>query len=271
MGSDVSVMKELREFSSDVSIVVSSCDAFFDAWRPFAFFFRKFWPGCPFPVYLITNELDVRSSIIRAIHVGEDRGWASNMQLAMQQIATPYILYFQEDYFLNTAVDEEQLARDLVFALESDAASLCFRDLSGLETQPTAPNERLMTVPRESKGRTRLQVTLWKRDALIPILQPGEDAWEMEAQGSPRTRDLLMLACARNADSPVQYLMSAIVRGLWTPEALALCRAHGVKIEPHFRRELADGKMARRWNRTLTRAAYLVARRRQGDAPVELD
>src|SRR4051812_34105133 len=102
-------MKDLGDFSSEVSVVVSSCDAFFDAWRPFAFFFRKFWPDCPFSVCLITNELDVRSSTIRAIRVGHDRGWASNMQIAMQQIATPYILYFQEDYFLNTHIDGPQL------------------------------------------------------------------------------------------------------------------------------------------------------------------
>ncbi|MFL6567778.1 MAG: hypothetical protein ACJ8LI_01315 [Chthoniobacterales bacterium] len=264
-------MKELRDFTTEVSVVVSSCDAFFDAWRPFAFFFRKFWPACPFPVYLITNELDVHSSKIRAIRVGKDHGWASNMQVAMQQIATPYIFYYQEDYLLTTAVDPDQLARDFEYAIAQHAASLCFRDLSGLETQSSAPNERYIVVPAESKGRTRLQMTLWKRDALTSILQPGEDAWEMEAQGSPRTRELHMLAYARNADSPVQYLTSAIVRGLWTPEALALCRAHGVKIDPHFRRKLVDGKMARRWNRARTRAAYLLARRRQGAEPVQLD
>jgi hypothetical protein len=256
---------------SAVAIVVSSCDAFFDAWRQFAFFFRKFWPQCPYPVYLITNELDVRSSFMRAIRVGEDKGWASNMEVALPQITAPHILYFQEDYFLNTAVDEAQLARDFDYAIQQKAGSLCFRDLSGLETVAAAPNERYISVPRESKGRTRLQVTLWQRDALASILRPGENAWEMEAQGSERTRDLRMLAYARNADSPVQYLMSAIVRGLWTREALALCRAHGVRIEPHFRAELADGKMARRWNRARTRAAYLLARRRQGNALVELD
>lgn len=271
MGADVPVVKQLPGYANDVSVVVSSCDAFFDCWRPFAFFFRKFWPECPFTVYLITNELDVRSSVIRAIGVGEDRSWASNMQIALEQVATPYILYFQEDYFLNTTVDEEQLARDFAFAIEAGAASLCFRDLSRLERQADRPNERIINVPRESEGRTRLQVTLWRRDALRSILTAGEDAWQMEAQGSARTRDLRMLAYARNADSPVQYLMSAIVRGLWTREALALCRAHGFRIQPQFRRELVDGTSARRWNRTRTRAAYLLARRRQGDAPVELD
>ena len=80
-------MAELKDFSSSLAIVVSSCDKFFDAWRPFAFFFRKFWPDCPFPVYLIVNRLHARSNWVRAINVGKDKGWASNMDRALREIA----------------------------------------------------------------------------------------------------------------------------------------------------------------------------------------
>lgn len=264
-------MRQLRDFAGDVSVVVSSCDAFFDAWRPFAFFFRKFWPDCPFPVYLVTDHLDVRSASIRALPLGREKDWAGRVQAALEQIATPHVLYLQEDYFLTSAVDEEQLARDFAHAIERDAASLCFRDLSGLEPESAAGSDRIMVVPRESTGRTRLQTALWKRDVLAAILVRGETPWDMEARGSARTRDLLMLTYTRNANAPVQYLVTAIVRGLWTPQALALCRAHGVKIEPHFRRTLVEGKGARRWNRALTRAAYIIARARQRGRPVELD
>jgi hypothetical protein len=89
-------MKPLRDYADSVAIVVSSCDAFFDAWQPFAFFFRKHWPHCPFPVHLIVNELQVKSRIVHALPVGPDQGWATNMQKALAQISAPYILYFQE-------------------------------------------------------------------------------------------------------------------------------------------------------------------------------
>src|SRR5207237_8024820 len=59
-------MPELKAFASSVAIVVSSCDAFFDAWRPFVFFFQKHWSDCPFPVYLIVNRLQVRSNVIQS-------------------------------------------------------------------------------------------------------------------------------------------------------------------------------------------------------------
>ena len=95
-----SSMPELKDFASSVAIVVSSCDAFFDAWRPFAFFFRKHWSDCPFPVFLIVNRLRVRSNFLQPITVGPDRDWAANMDVALKQITQPYVLYLQEDYFL---------------------------------------------------------------------------------------------------------------------------------------------------------------------------
>jgi hypothetical protein len=265
-------MNPLREHAGSVAIVVSSCDAFFDAWRPFAFFFRKYWPDCPFPVHLIVNELQVKSNVVHALAVGPDEGWASNMQKALGRIAAPYILYFQEDYFLTGPVDEARLASDISYAISHDAASFCFCDLSLLEPEfGRQTTERFALMPRESEGRTRLQVTLWQRDALASLLVPGENAWHMEARGSERSRNLRMYSYARQEAVPIPYLMSAVVRGLWTPEALALCRADNLAIRPAFRASLPASKAARRWLRAAGRVRYRLARLQQGDKPVELD
>lgn len=264
-------MSPLDRFAGSVSIVVSSCDAFFDCWRPFAFFFRKFWPACPFPVYLIVNQLTIRSRFIHAVPVGADRGWATNLQHALAQIDAMHILYFQEDYLLTGPVHEERLASDFAYALERDAASFCFCDLAQMEPEFGRNQTRFAVIPPDSNGRTRLQVALWKRDALASLLVPGENAWEMEARGSARSRDLLMYSYVRNDEVPVPYLMSGIVRGLWTPEALALCRAHGLPIKPAFRPALVPGNAARRWRRAWRRIGYAAARLRQRNTPIDLD
>src|ERR1700709_129204 len=149
-------MPELNAFASSVAIVVSSCDAFFDAWRPFVFFFRKHWSDCPFPVFLIVNRLRVRSNFLQPIAVGPDRDWAANMQVALRQITQPYVLYLQEDYFLNASVSREQFAADFAYAVDRDAASFCFYGRSQLERDFVKLNDRFGIVPRDSDGRTRL-------------------------------------------------------------------------------------------------------------------
>ncbi len=264
-------MKPLSDFAGSVAVVVSSCDAFFDCWRPFAFFFRKHWPTCPFPVYLIVNELDLRSEFIQPLRVGQDEGWATSMKLALAQIDTPYILYLQEDYLLTAPVDEEQLARDFASALEQDADSFSFCDLSLLEPDFGQTPGRFGLVAPDSNGRTRLQATLWKRDAFASILHPGENAWEMEARGSGRTRDLRIFSYGIHEAPPITYLMSGIVRGLWTPAALALCQANHLTIRPHFRPQLVSTKWRRRWRRAVGRAALARALINLDGQPVELD
>jgi len=264
-------MPELKAFASSVAVVVSSCDAFFDTWQPFFFFFRKHWSDCPLPIFLIVNELRVRSKIVRPISVGPDRNWASNMAMALTSIAQPYILYFQDDYFLNGKVNNELLARDFAYAFDNNAASLCLYARSTLEPNFQPLNDRIGIVPRDSDGRTRLQVTLWKKEVLRATLRPGESAWNMEARGSERTKDLLALSYVHRGGLPIPYLMSAIVRGLWTPRALELCRESGFEIKPRFRSEHSDVAWRRRFRRGLDRIKRALALARQRRQVIDLD
>jgi hypothetical protein len=264
-------MPELKAFASSVAILVSSCDSFFDAWWPFVFFFRKHWPDCPFRVFLIVNRLRVRSTIVQPIPVGPDREWASNMITALASISEPYILYFQEDYFLNGPLKSDQLAQDFAYAFENDAASFCFRARAPLEPNFRPLNDRFGIVPRDSDGRTRLQVTLWKKSVLQEILRPGESAWNMEARASERTQDLLALSYLQRRDQPIPYLMSAIVRGLWTPEALALCREAGIDIQPRFRSLHSEVAWRRRLRRSWDRLKLPFALAKQRRQVIDLD
>ena len=264
-------MAQLRDFASSVAVVISSCDAFFDTWRPFVFFFRKHWADCPFPIFLIVNQLRVSSQVVRPIAVGPDRGWATNMDIALKLISQPYILYFQDDYFLKGPIRDEQLAGDFAYAREHDAASFCFYARSQTEPGFQPLNDRFGIVPADSDGRTRLQVTLWKKEVLQAILRPGETAWNMEARASERTRHLLCLSYLQRRDAPIPYLMSAIVRGLWTPEALTLCQEAGLEISPRFRSHHSDAAGRRRWRRAIDRVRLAVALAKQRGHVLDLD
>ena len=263
-------MAELQDFKSSVAVIVSSCDAFFDAWRPFHAFLRKFWPDCPLEIFLITNELEVRSPLLRNLRVGEDRGWSSNFLSALEQIAHPYLLYVQEDYFLTAPVNSAQMAADFAHVIKSGADSLCFRARSKPYPGIQLLNDHYGIVPLDSDGRTRCQVTLWKRSALQSILRHGETAWNFEARGSARTQSMKILSYIRRDNTPIPYLMSAISRGLWMPDAIELCRAHGIAIDPFFRPLFSPRPWQRRLRRAIGRARLRRALRAQNGRVIEL-
>lgn len=263
-------MAELNDFTGSVALVVSSCDAFFDAWRPFHAFLQKFWLDCPLDIFLVTNELDLRSSRIRALRVGADRGWSSNFLRVLEQLAHPYILYLQEDYFLTAPVNSRQMARDFAQVIDSDADSLCFRARPRNDPGFQPLNDRFGVVSLNSDGRTRCQVTLWKRSALRSILRPEETAWNFEARGSARAQTMKILSYTRRNNTPIPYLMSAISRGLWMPDAIALCHEHGIAIEPFFRPLFSPRPWQRRLRRAIGRARLRRALRAQLGKPIEL-
>jgi hypothetical protein len=263
-------MAELNDFKSSVALVVSSCDAFFDAWGPFCAFLDKFWDDCPLDGFLLTNKLEVRSSRIRSIPVGNDRGWSSNLLFALTRIAHPYLLYFQEDYFLTAPIDRMRLARDFAQVVEAGADSLCFRARSEPDAGFQPLNDRYGIVPLGSDGRTRCQVTLWKRSSLQSILRKGETAWNFEARGSARTQEMQILSYRSRENAPIQYLMSGISRGLWMPEAIALCRSHEVPIDPFFRPIFSPHSWQRRLRRALGRFRLRGALAVQKDGVITL-
>jgi hypothetical protein len=263
-------MPALADYSDRVAVVVSSCDAFFDAWKPFAAFLARSWSDCPFEVFLLTNELTVQSSSIQGIAVGEDRGWSTNLLAALAQIPRPYVLYCQEDYFLTAPVHSQQLAVDFEHVFASGADSLCFRARGEVDAGIERVNERFGEVPLTSDGRTRCQVTLWKKSALQSILRPGETAWDFEARGSARTQEMMILSYLSRDNAPIRYLMSAISRGLWMPEAIGLCREHRIAIDPFFRPLYSEISWRRRYRRAVGRARLKRALSRQGRKPVEL-
>lgn len=263
-------MAELRDFSDSVALLVSSCDAFFDAWKPFAQFFDRFWVDCPFPCFLLSNDLTVRSPRWQSLAVGPDRGWSCNLLIALEGIPQSHVLYFQEDYFLTDFVRLPQLAEDFAAVIDRDADSLCFRARSEPDPGTQPLNDRFGIAPLASDGRTRCQVTLWKKSALQSILRAGETAWDFEARGSARTQEMEILTYLRRDNTPVPYLMSAISRGFWMPDALELCRGHGVRIEPFFRPVFSNISWQRRWRRALGRRRHAQAFRAQAAQPIDL-
>ncbi len=263
-------MAELSDFENSIALVVSSCDAFFDAWRPFVRFFEKFWDDCPFETFLLTNHLQIESSRWRALAVGDDRGWSSNLLTALDRLPHPYVLYLQEDYFLTAPVVREQLAQDFSEAIAAGVDSLCFHARSEPDPGFCWLNNRYGVMALDSDFRTRCQVTLWKRSALQSILRAGETAWNFEARGSARTQEMEILSYKRLEDPPIPYLMSAISRGLWAPEAIVMCRENGVVIDPFFRPLSAPQPWRRRLRRALGRARLKRALRRQARRVIKL-
>lgn len=214
---------------NNCAIIISSCDAYNDAWEPFFTLFFRYWPDCPFPIYLISNYKEHKDKRIISIRVGEDKKWATNMMAALEITKCPYVIYFQEDYFLQSRVNTEYIEK-LVYYAESN-------NISCLRLFPSPPPDiffknslNLGQISKDAAYRVSLQAALWKSKDLKDLVCEGESGWDMEYNGTLRSvgKDLFL-----SVKKPVlNYLtQTGIVKGKWTVEAVKLCKKEGIEID----------------------------------------
>ena len=101
------------EIKDQCTVIVSSWDGFADCWPFFDHGLKKYWPDCPWRVLLMTTGSVPQFEGIEAVNLQEDRGWATNLKRTLEHVSTPYVLYLQEDYWIEKQVDTTALANVL--------------------------------------------------------------------------------------------------------------------------------------------------------------
>ena len=96
---------------SSVSILISSFDGFEDCWDAVCHGFNKYWPDCPYPIYLMTNTKDHPDPRIQVLKVSGGKDWSPRMIDAVEKLQTEYVMYFQEDYWIEGAECHDGLGK----------------------------------------------------------------------------------------------------------------------------------------------------------------
>jgi hypothetical protein len=224
----------------DLSILVISCDKYRDVWDLFFVLFWQHWPDCPYPVFLGANRLTYHDRRVTTLLSGEDRSWGESVRRMVEQVESPYILLFLDDYFLLRPV----ATADVASCLEA------LRKLRGgyLRLDPAPPPDRqvpgfsgLGEIEPGSPYRCSLRVAIWRKDVLLSLLRNGETAWDMELKGSRRS-DELAVGFYATWKPVVRHDMEGVVRGKWTRAALRLAKRQGVTVDTVKRQALTRGE-----------------------------
>jgi hypothetical protein len=232
----------MTKLLNSTTIVVSSCDKFQDVWSPFFTLFFRYWPDCPFPIFLIANQQSYPDDRVKTILAGEDRGWATNLRLALDKVPTPYVLYLQEDYFLAGKADTATILDLVAYMSHCRAGCLRLYPCPGPDL-PCADNDYVGMISKTAPYRVSLQAALWDKEVLRSLLVDEESGWDMEIKGTERSRslDVPFFSVKRDpatnqvTNLALPYFCTAIVRGRWVREAVELCRREGMIIDDRRR------------------------------------
>jgi len=229
--------------SIDAAIVVSSCDLFKAVWKPFCHGLHKYWPDCPWPMVFITNEEEPPCG--GNFQMGPDggpHGWSAMSRDALERINAPVVLWIHDDNWLCAPVNNNVVA-SLVALFEDDLALHLIR-LSNCYMSTTcggySRDERLRIICRDSRQRTSLQPSLWRRETMIELLVDGESPWTWEGMAPHRSRHINGdFLCCREGFRPIRFLShvdpdwtnEAVERGKWTKSARNYCQREGIDVD----------------------------------------
>lgn len=219
-------------------IFITSCDLYKDCWEPIVYSFRKHWPDCPYPLYILSNYEGISNEEVIYLKVGKHLGWGSNAKKALKNIDCEYLFHFHEDYFLDCNVDTTAIEKHIFYC---DVNKIDYLRLS----RPFRDNDQI-----EESGYCKdkigkryalcMQPCIWRKSVYESFCIEGWSCWDFE-----RKINRYILAHKININAQVihsrtfpqqgLYIVpgTGIRKGRWTREALRFLEENGfLKLIP---------------------------------------
>lgn len=230
---------------NDLTILVNTSDGFEDCWAPFFQLFARYWPACPYPIVLNTETkearfpgLSVRSARV-AVGATRRLTWSECLARCLDDIETPYVLYLQEDFFLEAPVQQPFIEPFVAEMRAGRADVIRLMECGGSGPWKPGPNPLLWEVDQRARYRIALQAALWRKSTLRGHLRRHESPWQLEVFGSARARRIedRVLCASRDrfhgeGKEICPYLPTGVVKAQWQRYIVEpLFDQHGIAMD----------------------------------------
>lgn len=208
------------------AILVVTCDNYSDLWDPFFECLHRFWPDCPFRVYLLSNNKKCERDGVTNVLSGDDISWSDSLIRGVRQVEEDYVMLIHEDLFLCRNIDTKKVSDIFAWAIESGANYIRMNPMINKADKPF--NSSVGIISEKSIYRTSNVLALWKKTLLLELLKAGESAWDFENHGSVRSNKYDKFYAALEDNFPI---INTVVRGKWQGSAVRKCKSLGIKID----------------------------------------
>jgi len=216
---------------NNIALLVVSCDAYKDLWRPFFHCLFKYWPDCPYNVYLGTNNLDIEDKRVKVLKIGKYVSWTDNVKKMIDAIPEAFILLFLEDYLLAGQVNTFEIERLFSLVLKDEIKCLKLFDPSQQKKLSNRENGLAMISAKDAYC-VNTAIAIWCKKTLVSLLKPGYSPWQFEFQNSYDCQ------CANKLPGKfsVTYaspfiIIHGIFGGKWSRKAEKHCIINGISID----------------------------------------
>lgn len=247
LNGDIMVTTPDAQPDTRATLLVNSSDGFEDCWPIFFSFLERYWPEMSFPVLLNTEckswshpRLPLTASRVAA---GETHRltWSECLIRAIDQVETPLLLYFQEDYFIDRPVRADIVDRAIDLMIQNpEIGHIALTKHASHGPYGASDWPGFSTIGQKARYRIATQAGLWRPSVLRSYLHPRENGWMFEILGTRRAhrrKDLFLMAdfAPETGGPAIDYIHTGIIKGHWHPAMPDLFARHDLSIDTNRR------------------------------------
>lgn len=180
------------DINRKISIVVSSCDKYSTAWKPYFELIKKFWPGHPKNIFLITESKQYSDPDLNIMTMTypADYTWSKRLYSTLEMIDSEYVIFSLEDFFLLGEVKQDVIDRCIKWMDENHniaecrLSAWCAHELGDY----WEPDSTFRIAGPNVPFRLDTQIAIWRRTDLMSFIDLKETPWQFEGWGTERIK-----------------------------------------------------------------------------------
>lgn len=219
-------MKKKKIIAKRLAIVGIFYDGYKDLWYDFLNLFYRFWPNCPFQLFIVGQEVKIPEfDGVTFLSAGKDAEFSQKVRKALSEIDADYYLLLLEDFFFSKVLPENCLDNllDYIYEMDIDYCALPLNEFKKSATFNGKTIDKdlcLKMIPGRANYTLSCQPSIWKKSFLKKAISSGNyNAWVFEgiysmAEEAHKKCFLEKCICQPNN---ILHLKHGIVQGRFLP------------------------------------------------------
>ncbi len=184
----------MTDNTNRVAVLVHSCDRYEFLYKGFEYFFSRHWDfQIPCKYYFATEEKNININGFENILSGKGE-WSDRLAVLLKEIPEEYILYLQEDMWLDKDVGNIFFKELFDLTIANKWKQVKLNSSQVYKTVPTSIFIEGFNIAaidnKKSEFLMSHQITLWDKQYLLKQLLKGEHPWRNERKGTKRLKKL---------------------------------------------------------------------------------
>ncbi|MBQ6979023.1 MAG: hypothetical protein IJQ07_00055 [Clostridia bacterium] len=185
--------KNKKNANNELTLIVCSCDNYEDVWYPYFELFKRNWKGFRYDIILNTETKSYshQDLNIKCLQLYKNKdlktiSWSDRMIETLNYVSSDYVMLTCEDNFIVSPVDNEKFEK--AFDIIKNDRRISMLSFAGKlrDYEKTKWIGDFGRISMKKRYRVVLDTAIWRKDALLRNLKPGESPWEFEIKGTER-------------------------------------------------------------------------------------